>query len=134
MPMRFARRLVYSWLCNIVALWAAEALISGIDFSGNFGTIVLAALVFAVVNLLLKPIVKVLAIPLIILTLGIALFLVNILMLYVTSWIVSGFKIQDFWAAVWATIVIWLVNWVLQIVFDIDDRKGRRGKRAQQQG
>jgi putative membrane protein len=126
--MRLARRLVYSWLCNIVALWAAEELISGIDFSGNFGTIVLAALVFAAVNLLLKPIVTLLALPLIVLTLGIALFLVNILMLYVTSWIVSGFKIQDFWAAVWATIVIWLVNWVLQIVFDIDDRKGRRGK------
>jgi putative membrane protein len=131
--MRIARRLVYSWLCNIIALFAAEQLISGIDFSGNLGTIVLAALVFAVVNLLLKPIVTLLAIPLIILTLGIALFLVNILMLYVTSWIVSGFKIQDFWAAVWATIVIWLVNWVLQIVFDIDDRKSRRGKTAAQQ-
>ncbi len=133
MLMRLARRLVYSWLCNIVALWAAEELISGIDFSGNFGTIVLAALVFAAVNLLLKPIVTLLALPLIVLTLGIALFLVNILMLYVTSWIVSGFKIQDFWAAVWATIVIWLVNWILQIVFDIDDRKARRGKRTAQQ-
>jgi putative membrane protein len=132
--MRLARRLVYSWLCNIVALWAAEELISGIDFSGNFGTIVLAALVFAAVNLLLKPIVTLLALPLIVLTLGIALFLVNILMLYVTSWIVSGFKIQDFWAAVWATIVIWLVNWVLQIVFDIDDRKGRRGKSSAAHG
>ena len=134
MLMRLARRLVYSWLCNIVALWAAEELISGIDFSGNFGTIVLAALVFAAVNLLLKPIVTLLALPLIVLTLGIALFLVNILMLYVTSWIVSGFKIQDFWAAVWATIVIWLVNWVLQIVFDIDDRKGRRSKSSAAQG
>jgi putative membrane protein len=127
--MRLARRLVYSWLCNIVALWAAEELISGIDFSGNFGTIVLAALVFAAVNLLLKPIVTLLALPLVVLTLGIALFFVNILMLYITSWIVSGFKIQDFWAAVWATIVIWLVNWLLQIVFDIDDRKSRKRRR-----
>jgi putative membrane protein len=129
--MRFLRRLVYSWLCNILALWVADELISGIHFSGNFATIVIAALVFAVVNLLLKPIVKLLALPVIVLTLGIALFFVNLLMLYITDWLVSGFKITSFWSAVWATIVIWLVNWVLQIVFDIDDRTSRKKKRAQ---
>jgi putative membrane protein len=126
MLVRLARRLVYSWLCNIVALWAAESLISGIDFSGNFGTLVVTALVFAVVNLLLKPVTKLLALPLIILTLGIALFFVNILMLYITAWLVPGFSIAHFGAAVWATIVIWGVNWVLQIVFDVDDRSSRR--------
>jgi putative membrane protein len=78
-----------------------------------------------------KPIVTLLALPLVILTLGIVLFLINILMLYITDWIVSGFKIDDFWAAVWATIVIWLVNWILQIVFDIDDRTSGRRKRKQ---
>jgi putative membrane protein len=67
----------------------------------------------------------------VIVTLGIVLFLINILMLYITDWIVSGFKIDDFWAAVWATIVIGLVNWILQIVFDIDDRTSGRRKRKQ---
>jgi uncharacterized membrane protein YvlD (DUF360 family) len=47
-------------------------------------------------------------------------------MLYITSWIVPGFKITHFGAAVWATIVIWGVNWILQIVFDVDDRTARR--------
>jgi len=69
--------------------------------------------------------------PVIVLTLGIALFFVNLLMLYITDWLVSGFKITSFWSAVWATIVIWLVNWLLQIVFDIDDRKSGRKKRKQ---
>lgn len=124
----FLRRLVYLWLCNIVALWAAESLISGIHFTGNFGSIVVAALVFALVNLILKPVAKLLALPLIILTLGIALFFVNILMLYITDWILSDFKIDGFMSAVWATIVIWAVNWLLQIVFDVDDRKSRRDK------
>jgi putative membrane protein len=128
----FARRLVYMWLCNIVALWAAESLISGIHFSGNFASIVLAALVFALVNLILKPVAKLLAFPLIILTLGIALFFVNILMLYITDWILSDFKIESFGAAIWATIVIWGVNWILQILFDVDDRKPRKDKRAAQ--
>ena len=126
-PVRFARRLVYLWLCNIVALWAAESLISGIDFTGNFGSLVIAALVFALVNLVLKPVAKLLAFPLIVLTLGIALFFVNILMLYVTDWLVPGFSIAHFGDAVWATIVIWGVNWVLQILFDVDDRKSRKG-------
>lgn len=128
--MRFLRRLLYAWGINVVALYAAEKLVDGISFSGDFGILVLAGLVFAVVNMLLKPVVKLLALPVIILTLGIALFFINILMLYITSWIVSGFKITHFGAAVWATIVIWGVNWILQIVFDVDDRTHGRNKRS----
>ena len=128
MLIRFARRLVYMWIFNVVALYAAERLIDGIEFSGNFGTLVLTGLVFALVNLLLKPAAKLLALPLIVITLGIALFFINILMLYITDWIVPGFKIDSFGAAVWATIVIWGVNWILQIIFDVDERSKRRGK------
>lgn len=128
--MRLARRLVYLWIFNIIALYAAEKLVDGVGFSGDFGVLVVAALVFALVNMLLKPVVKLLAIPLILVTLGIALFFINILMLYITSWIVSGFTITHFGAAVWATIVIWGVNWILQIVFDVDDRTSRRRRRT----
>jgi putative membrane protein len=128
--MVFLRRLVLMWIFNTFALWVAEKLVDGIVFNGDFGVLVVAGLVFALVNLLLKPAVKLLALPLIIVTLGIALFFINILMLYITSWIVSGFKITHFGAAVWATIVIWGVNWILQIVFDVDDRTARRKKRS----
>lgn len=127
--MRLARRLAYMWLFNVVALYAAAQLISGIGYSNGFGTLVVTALVFAAVNIFLKPAAKLLALPLIFLTLGIALFFVNILMLYITHWIVTGFTISHFGAAVWATIVIWGVNWVLQAVFDVDDRISRRAKR-----
>jgi putative membrane protein len=128
--MRIARRLAYMWLFNVVALFAASELIDGIGYSDDFGTLVLTGLVFAAVNLFLKPAAKLLAFPLILVTLGIALFFINILMLYVTAWIVPGFSIAHFGAAVWATIVIWGVNWVLQIVFDVDDRSSRREKRT----
>ena len=127
--MRFLRRLLYTWGINIVALYAAEKLIDGLEFSGDFGILIVTALVFALVNMLLKPLVKLLAIPLILITLGIALFFINILMLYITDWIVSGFKITHFGAAVWGTIVIWGVNWILQIVFDVDDRTRRSQQR-----
>ena len=128
--MRIARRLAYMWLFNVVALYAASQLIDGIGYSDDFGTLVLSGLVFAAVNLFLKPAAKLLPFPVIIVTLGIALFFINILMLYVTDWVVPGFSIADFWAAVWATIVIWAVNWVLQLVFDVDDRSSRRRRQA----
>ena len=128
--MRLVRRLAYTWAFNLLALYVATALISGISYSDSFGTLALTALVFAAVNLFLKPATKVLAFPLILLTLGIALFFINVLMLYVTDWLVTGFTIADFGSAVWATIVIWAVNWGLQIVFDVDDRSRGKARRA----
>ena len=131
--MRLARRLAYMWTFNLLALYAAASLVSGISYSDDFGTLAVTALVFAAVNLVLKPAAKLLALPLILVTLGIALFFINILMLYVTDWLVPGFAISRFGAAVWATIVIWGVNWVLQMIFDVDDRNSpsrRRQKRA----
>ena len=127
--MRLARRLAYMWTFNLLALYAAASLVSGISYSDDFGTLAVTALVFAAVNLFLKPAAKLLAFPLILVTLGIALFFINILMLYVTDWLVPGFAIAHFGAAVWATIVIWGVNWVLQMIFDVDDRNARRPRR-----
>ena len=124
--MHLARRLLFTWGFNLLALFAAAELVDGISYGDDFGTLVLTALFFAVVNMLLKPVVKFLAFPIILITLGIALFFINILMLYLTDWIVGGFEIDSFGAAVWATIVVWGVNWVLQIVFDVDDRQKRR--------
>ena len=73
-------------------------------------TFVLAGLVFSLVNMVVKLIVAVLAIPLIILTLGIAYFLVNVLMVFLTSWVVDDFHVDGFWAGVGAAVVVWAVN------------------------
>ena len=125
------RRFLILWAFNIVALFAADWIVSGIHFDDKW-VVVIAAAVFAIVNLIVKPIVTFLAIPLIILTLGIALFFVNLLMLYITSWIVSGFSIDGFWSAVGATIIIWIVNSLLNAVFGVDDwRDDRRRRRLE---
>ena len=58
-------------------------------------------------------------------TLGLILFFINLLMLYITSWIVSGFEIDSFMSGVWATLIITIVNWVLTSVFDVDERRRR---------
>lgn len=130
--MKLVRRLAYMWAFNLLAIYAAASLISGISYSDSFGTLALAAFVFAVVNMFVKPATKLLAFPLILVTLGVALFFINVLMLYVTAWIVTDFNIAHFGAAIWATIVIWGVNWVLQIVFDVEDRSsGGRSRRSE---
>ena len=121
-------RLLIAWACNVAALFVADALIDGITFDDAW-KVVVAGAVFALVNLVLKPIVTLLSLPLIILTLGIALFFVNLLMLALTAWLVSGFDIDGFWPAVGGTIVVWIVNAVLSAVFDLDDRRSRRRRR-----
>jgi len=111
------RRFVVTWFFNIVALWVAAELIDGIGYSGNEWVVVLAALVFSLVNIFVKPLVILFTLPLVILTLGLALFFVNLLMLYLTSWIVGDFKVESFGAAILATIIVWVVNTVLEAAF-----------------
>jgi putative membrane protein len=118
-------RILLLWACNTAALFVADWIFDGLEFESAW-KVVIAGAVFGIVNFLVKPIVTFLAIPLIILTLGIALFFVNLLMLYITSWVTPGFEIDGFWSAVGGTIVIWLVNSILTSVFGLDDRRNRR--------
>jgi putative membrane protein len=98
---------------NLAALWVASELLDGMTYGDSFGTLLLAAIVFTIVNWVVKPVVAILSIPLIILTLGVAYFFVNVLMLLVTDWIVGDFEIDGFWTLVGATIIVWLVNLVI---------------------
>lgn len=120
------RRILLLWACNVVAIWVADLLIDGISIAEPWRVIVIGA-VFGLVNWLVKPIVTLFSLPLIILTLGIALFFVNLFMLYITSWILPSFEINSFGAAIGATIVIWFVNVILQSAFglnrDKDDKR-----------
>jgi putative membrane protein len=106
-------RFLIRWAFNIGALFAAAALLDGISYSGGW-KLVVAALVFTIVNMFVRPLVILLALPAVILTLGLALFFVNLLMLFLTDWLVSGFEIDGFWAGVGGTIIVWAVNALLE--------------------
>ena len=119
--MRFlASRFVFAWLSNIVALFVASAIIPGIDYGSSFWVLVVAGLVFAAVNLVVRPLVILLALPAVILTLGIALLLINALMLYLTAAIVPSFEVGGFWSAVGGAVIVWLVNMLLHAVLRPD--------------
>jgi putative membrane protein len=106
-------RLVVRWAANAVALYVAAWLLPGVTYGDQWWTLLVAAAVFTVVNMWLRPVVRLLSLPLIILTLGLFLFVVNVLMLYVTDWLVGDFEIRSFGAGVMAAIVVSVVNWVL---------------------
>ena len=113
---------------NLAALWVAAELFDAMTYGDSFGVLVLAAVVFTVVNWIVKPVVAVLSLPLIILSLGVAYFFVNVLMLLLTDWVVDDFEAGGFWTVVGATIVVWLVNLVIA-AFLHDVARSRAGSR-----
>jgi putative membrane protein len=115
---------------NLAALWVASEVFDQMTYGDSFWVLVLAALVFTIVNWIVKPVVAVLSIPLIIITLGVAYFFVNVLMLLVTDWAVPDFEAGGFWTVVGATIVIWLVNLVIgAFLHDVGHARDTRHER-----
>ena len=110
------RWLAASWIANVVVLGLTTWILSGVTNNGSGWTLVWAALVFGVLNTILKPILKLLTFPLAIFTLGIAWFFVSMLMLWLTDLLVGGFDIHGFWNYVWATIIVWIVNLVVDLL------------------
>ena len=103
------RSAFWTWLANAVALYVAVAVSGSARLSG-WTALALASAVFGIVNFGLKPIVKLLSLPLIILTLGVALFFINALMLAITDALVGGISFGTRWSLLGATLIVWLVN------------------------
>lgn len=122
------RNFLIRLVVNAIALWIAAALLSGIhlaDGSASNGTkiktVLLVALVFGIVNAILKPIAKVLSFPLLLLTLGLFLIVVNAAMLQLTSWFAGkldlAFHVDHFlWDAVLGSVVISVVGMIANVV------------------
>ncbi len=110
------RWLLLSWLANVVVLGVATWVLSGVTNDGSGWTLVWAALVFGILNTILKPVLKLLTFPLAIFTFGLAWFFVSMLMLWLTDVIIGGFDIHGFWNYVWATIIVWAVNVVIDLL------------------
>ncbi|MDP9608757.1 MULTISPECIES: phage holin family protein [Streptomyces] len=117
-------------IANAGALGVAIWLLKDITLTGeNTGrkvlTLILVALVFGVVNVVVKPIVKVLAFPLFILTLGLITLVINALMLLLTSWLAGkldlSFHVDGFGTAVLGGLIVAIVAWALHVVLPDDD-------------
>jgi putative membrane protein len=118
-------KLLVRWVCNVIALFLAAWILSGISYGDQWWTLFIAAAVFTLINAWVKPILTVLSIPFIVVTLGLFYFLINVLMLYITDWIVPDFEIRTFWWAVLAAIIVSIVNGLLNMFLPNDDDRRR---------
>jgi putative membrane protein len=118
-------RLILRILINMAAIWVALRLVPGISFTGDWKALVGVALVLAVINAVVAPIIKILSLPFIVLTLGLFTFVINALLLLLTSAISTslglGFHVSGFFPALLGSLVISLVSAVLTVV--LADRK-----------
>jgi putative membrane protein len=107
-------------LINAAALWVAELIVPNITFTGELWKLLLVAFVFGLVNTFLRPILRIVTLPITLMTLGLFLLVINALMLLLTSAISAeldlGFQVADFLAALLGSIVISLVGLALSLV------------------
>jgi len=117
-----------------LALWVVTLIVPGINFVGGqttlqrVGIVLVVAVIFGLVNAIIKPIVQIVSIPLYILTLGLIHVVINALMLWITAWITEhtthwGLSINHFWwTAIWAAIVLSIVGWLFSVPFRSAER------------
>jgi putative membrane protein len=114
------RHLLLRWIINAIALAVAATFVSGIHVDGGWLVLALVALIFGLVNALIRPVITLLTCPLIILTLGLFTLVINAAMLLFASWIAGllgiGFTVDGFWPAFWGGLVISIVSFVLSMI------------------
>jgi putative membrane protein len=99
-------------LVNALAIWLATEIVPGLTARSGV-TVLVAALVLGLINAVVRPILLVLTLPLTLVTLGLFLFVLNAICLWLTSAIVPGFEVRGFWPAFWGALVVSAVSWVV---------------------
>ncbi len=99
-------------LANALAILAAAYVIPGIEVSGGLAVLA-AGLVLGLINAVVRPILLFLTLPFTLVTLGLFLFVLNAFCLWLTSWLVKGFEVHGFWAAVFGALLVSVVSWLV---------------------
>ena len=102
---------------NVLALFVINWMFDGVTIEGNWSFLI-GAIVLTIGNVILKPILALLTLPLIVVTFGLFYFVLNVAMLALAEWIAPDFSIDGFWTYVGATIVVSLVNWAVGWLID----------------
>ena len=111
-------KLILRIVINAIAIWATSLLLSGFEFSGNVLNLVIVAIVFGLINAIIRPVVKLLTLPINIVTLGLFTLVINTLMLWLTVWVsgslsLEGGMFQSFFDAFLGAIIISIISTIL---------------------
>jgi putative membrane protein len=109
-------RLIAQFVVNAFALWFAALVFDGVHFDGNFAALAVTALIFSAVNLVIKPFVVLLTLPLTIFSFGLFLLVVNAGMLILTSALSRSYSVEDFWSALLGGILISTIGLAVNLV------------------
>jgi putative membrane protein len=120
-------KLLIRWVVAAISLWMAILIVPGLNYEGGGLELFIIAAIFGLINAIIRPIVLFLSCPLVVLTLGLFILIVNWAMLSLTIWISSdvlnlGFTSEGFWATFFGAIVISIISAILNI-FVKDDRE-----------
>ena len=103
--------LIIRWLLNTLALFIVVTVVPGFHYN-SIATLAIAALVLGLLNAIVRPILFVLTLPITVVTLGLFLLILNGIMIELTAWLVPGFRIESFFAAIIGALVLTIVSWV----------------------
>ncbi len=101
-----------------LGLWIAAGLLGSVNYTGTWWVFVIAGLLLALINMVVRPILIFLAIPALLLTLGLFLIVINGLMVWLVSWLYPSFQVATFWGAMLAGLIIGLVNFLLSGILE----------------
>lgn len=110
--------LLIKFLATAGALWLAARIVPGITLSDQIGTILLVALVFGLVNMFIKPLVKLLTLPVLLITLGLFAIVINAALLGLTAMLTDGLTVDGFLSALWGSLIISAAGFVTDKVVD----------------
>lgn len=113
-------RFLVRWLVSSLGLWIAAGLLrSGLHYDSNLKVIIVAGLILAIVNAIIRPIVVILSLPAILFTLGIFMLFINGFMVFLVSKLYPSLQITSFWVAILAGMIIGLVNYLVTAILEI---------------
>lgn len=106
------KKFIGSWVINTLAVAVASCIVPHIRYD-RFTDLIIASLVLGILNSFLKPILMLIALPLLLFSLGLFMFVINALLLFLVGSILKGFHVDTFWAAFWGALIISIVSVVL---------------------
>lgn len=110
-------RFLVRWFVSSLGLWIAAGFLGGrLSYGGSIGVIIIAGMVLAILNILIKPFLVLISLPAILLSLGLFMIVINGLTVFLTSKLYPSLQLSSFWAAIVAGIVIGLVNYLVTLI------------------
>lgn len=119
-------RFLTRWLVCSLGLWIAAGFLSNsIDYGSKLRVIIIAGLVLAVINVILKPVLIIFSLPALLFTLGLFIIVINGLTVFIASKLYTPLHIKNFWAAIFAGMIIGLVNYLVTAILEDSSRTRR---------